>query len=81
MSNTTTKFLEALQAEMRKARVVSDRKNGELAAAMGMSPSTLSGWFRGSGTPPRIDDLYELARQMGLPLSELIRNAEEAVPS
>ncbi len=76
MNATTRGFLERLNLELRTRRAAADVKNADLASHLGVSPSTLSGWFRGSGSPPRIDRLFELTQALNVPLSEVIHEAE-----
>lgn len=70
-------FLGRLRAELRSRRAITDSKNQDLARALGVSASTVSGWFTGSGKPPRIHRLYQLAKEMDADLGVLIQRAEE----
>ena len=75
---TPERFVGHLRAKLRAIRAESKTKNSELAEAVDVSESTVSGWLTGSGGVPRIDQLYLLVSRMGYDLSSIILSATNA---
>ena len=72
---TEEAFCGRLQAALRARRGETGAKNADLAHHLKTSPQTVSGWFTGSGPPPRVGALYSLCLLMDTTVEKIVRAA------
>ena len=79
MSKTpsTDLHLGCLRAELRAARGRDGRTNADIADALNIPPSTLSGWLTGSAPPPRLAQLFDLCRELDTTVAEVATAANQ----
>lgn len=71
-----TALTDALADEVRRARLKSGRSQEEVAAATDISLSSYRRIERGE-RPPTVGQVEQMARALGIALSEMIRRAED----
>jgi transcriptional regulator with XRE-family HTH domain len=77
MDDLSPRDSRALAAAVRQVRAVRMIKQEELAGAAGLGRNFVTTLESGRGTNPRFASLVVIARELGIPLSELVRIYEE----